>query len=61
MKKEEFRTNDFLLCPMIDARRIEVFTSLYNHSGIEIEPVVAKIIEQDTFHHYLDEQRVVFF
>ncbi|MFW6310237.1 MAG: tRNA (adenosine(37)-N6)-threonylcarbamoyltransferase complex dimerization subunit type 1 TsaB, partial [Prolixibacteraceae bacterium] len=38
-----------LFCPMIDARRMEVYTSLYDISGQQIEPVTAKIIDESSF------------
>ena len=38
--------NDTLLCPMIDARRMEVYTSIYDSSLNIIEPTVAKIIDE---------------
>jgi len=50
-----------LFCPMIDARRMEVFTCLYHVSGKEAEAVSAKIIEQDTFSQLLSFHRIYFF
>ena len=35
------------LCPMLDARRMEVYCALYSKS--QASPVVAKIIDQDSF------------
>src|SRR6186713_64350 len=34
-----------LLCPMIDARRMEVFTALYSTDLVEIMPATAMVIE----------------
>ncbi len=50
-----------LFCPMIDARRMEVYTALYNAGGERIEPVSAKIIDQNSFAEYLDRHPVLFF
>jgi len=50
-----------LFCPMIDARRMEVFTCLLDHSGNEVEPVSAQIIDGESFQGYLDKKPVVFF
>ncbi len=50
-----------LFCPMIDARRMEVFTCLYHASGEEEETVSAKIIDRDTFSHLLASRRIYFF
>ena len=49
-----------LICPMIDARRMEVFTSLYDHHLSEILPVSAKIIDEESFHSELKGQLITF-
>ena len=48
-------------CPMIDARRMEVYASLYNICLNEIRPVQADIIDEDSYKEYLKQQPVVFF
>jgi len=50
-----------LFCPMIDARRMEVYTSLFNANGEKTEPVSAKIIDENSFSGYLNEHPVLFF
>ncbi|MCA1761027.1 MAG: tRNA (adenosine(37)-N6)-threonylcarbamoyltransferase complex dimerization subunit type 1 TsaB, partial [Bacteroidales bacterium] len=50
-----------LFCPMIDARRMEVFTALFNSKGDKIEPVSAKIIDEKSFLEYLNQHPVLFF
>ncbi len=50
---------DALLCPMLDARRMEVYASLYDRSLKEIRPIHADIVNQDTYKEYLD--RPVYF
>jgi tRNA threonylcarbamoyladenosine biosynthesis protein TsaB len=49
------------LSPMIDARRMEVFTALFSPSGDMIEPISARIIHEDSFNYYLEQDQVVFF
>lgn len=49
-----------LICPMIDARRMEVFTSVYNNKLEEIEIVNAKIVDEKSFILELDEHYVTF-
>lgn len=50
-----------LLCPMIDARRMEVYTAVFNeHLGL-VEGVEAKILDQTTFNEYLFEHPMIFF
>ncbi|WP_377130210.1 tRNA (adenosine(37)-N6)-threonylcarbamoyltransferase complex dimerization subunit type 1 TsaB [Mucilaginibacter antarcticus] len=50
-----------LLCPMIDARRMEVYTALYNIDGSEVKPTTAEIIDENSFAEYLKDNSIVFF
>ncbi len=51
----------FLFCPMIDARRMEVYTALYNPDGNEIKAVSAEIIEENFLSELLDKYQILFF
>ncbi|TNF41403.1 MAG: tRNA (adenosine(37)-N6)-threonylcarbamoyltransferase complex dimerization subunit type 1 TsaB [Bacteroidetes bacterium] len=51
----------YLFCPMIDARRMEVYTALYNTHGKEIRPVSAEIIEENFLSELLDKNQILFF
>ena len=53
--------NDVLLCPMIDARRMEVYTSVFDSSLEIIEPTSAKIIDEESFLNLLADHKIVFF
>jgi tRNA threonylcarbamoyladenosine biosynthesis protein TsaB len=53
--------NTDLLCPMIDARRMEVFTAIYNKDLEEIQPPQAMLLNKDSFAGLLKNQRVCFF
>jgi tRNA threonylcarbamoyladenosine biosynthesis protein TsaB len=53
--------SDILLCPMIDARRMEVYTALYDLEGNQLEAVTAKIISEDSFADQLAKHRILFF
>jgi tRNA threonylcarbamoyladenosine biosynthesis protein TsaB len=50
-----------LFCPMIDARRMEVYTALYNSKGEEIRPVSAEIINENFLSEFLENQKILFF
>lgn len=50
-----------LICPMVDARRMEVYTALYNAAGETVLPVSAKIIDQNSFEEYLKDHKILFF
>ena len=51
---------DGLICPMIDARRMEVFTAVYNANLDPVEEVTAKIVNPESFLEYLDERSITF-
>ena len=50
-----------LLCPMLDARRMEVYAQLFDRSLHEVRPIRADVVEPDTYKEYLDEHPVYFF
>jgi len=50
-----------LLCPMIDARRMEVYAAIYDRSLHEIRPVGADVVDADTYREWLDKGKVYFF
>ncbi|RZK53246.1 MAG: tRNA (adenosine(37)-N6)-threonylcarbamoyltransferase complex dimerization subunit type 1 TsaB [Pedobacter sp.] len=49
-----------LICPMIDARRMEVFTAVYNNHLHPVETVNAKIVDEKSFILELDNNYVTF-
>ena len=51
----------YLFCPMIDARRMEVYTCLLTDQLQELEPVAPVILAEDTFENQMAEQPVIFF
>lgn len=44
--------DNYLLCPMIDARRMEVYTALFNSALDTILPVNALLVKEDSFAEY---------
>jgi tRNA threonylcarbamoyladenosine biosynthesis protein TsaB len=55
---------DALYCPMIDARRMEVYTAIFtpNTEGVVlIEPMKSLIVEEGSFDHFFNQnKRIVF-
>ncbi|TCD01064.1 tRNA (adenosine(37)-N6)-threonylcarbamoyltransferase complex dimerization subunit type 1 TsaB [Pedobacter psychroterrae] len=49
-----------MVCPMIDARRMEVFTGLYDKDLKEVTPVAAQIIDEHSFAEVLASNNVSF-
>ena len=58
---EKVKEDDALLCPMLDARRMEVYAALFDRSLREIRPTAADIVDGDTYRTWLDERPVYFF
>jgi tRNA threonylcarbamoyladenosine biosynthesis protein TsaB len=49
-----------LLAPMIDARRMEVYTALFDQEGVRLKDTSAEIITADYFTAYPDRQILLF-
>lgn len=50
-----------LLCPMIDARRMEVYSAVYNRALHEVRGIQADVVDAETYREYLDRGPVYFF
>ncbi|PST82156.1 tRNA (adenosine(37)-N6)-threonylcarbamoyltransferase complex dimerization subunit type 1 TsaB [Pedobacter yulinensis] len=48
------------VCPMIDARRMEVYTALFDGTGARLKETAAKIIDEESFRTALAAQNLVF-
>jgi tRNA threonylcarbamoyladenosine biosynthesis protein TsaB len=53
--------NKALLCPMLDARRMEVYCAVYNDEMQEIVSTNAKILDEHSFNELLANQQIIFF
>lgn len=56
-----FYSDNYLFCPLLDARRMEVYCALFDKNLTAIEPTQAKIIDADSFKEVLATHSVVFF
>ena len=52
--------NDPMIVPMIDARRMEVYTAVYSAGGDRLTEVEARVIGPDAFAEYLEQGEVLF-
>lgn len=50
-----------LLCPMVDARRMEVYTQMFTSSGEPLSDVAAEIITEQSFSVERSERQIVIF
>ena len=53
--------DDALLCPMIDARRMEVYAAVYDRALRVVRGTQADVVDNDTYRAYLDAHPVYFF
>jgi tRNA threonylcarbamoyladenosine biosynthesis protein TsaB len=49
-----------LYCPMIDARRMEVYTAMYNYAMIELALPSANILDENSFSDMLNSNKIYF-
>jgi len=60
--EKEFKNIDSAwLCPMIDARRMEVFTAFYDKNCLIKKEISADIIDEDSYLNILNEREIAFF
>lgn len=57
-KKQNF---EGYLCPMLDARRMEVYCSIYDSSLKVIQPLEARVIDENSFSELLTKHKILFF
>jgi len=50
----------YLYCPMIDARRMEVFTAIYNDELREIKAPRALVLEPTYFDEIMKDRQIIF-
>jgi tRNA threonylcarbamoyladenosine biosynthesis protein TsaB len=53
--------DDVWLCPMLDARRMEVYSALYDRHGLAVTPIKAEIIDESSYSEELDSRTICFF
>lgn len=53
--------DDALLCPMIDARRMEVYAAIYDRALRTVRPTAADVVDEATYAEFLDRHPVYFF
>jgi tRNA threonylcarbamoyladenosine biosynthesis protein TsaB len=52
---------DTLFCPMLDARRMEVYYSIFDYTGNLVKEISAEIIDKDSFAEIPDSKNIIFF
>lgn len=59
--RHEAVEDDALLVPMIDARRMEVYSAVYDRALKEVRGIQADVVDGHTYKEYLDRGPVYFF
>ena len=60
LRNEEIE-DEALLCPMIDARRMEVYAALYDRALKPVRDIQADVVDADTYRQWLEDRPVYFF
>ena len=60
LRNEEIE-DEALLCPMIDARRMEVYAALYDRALKPVRGIQADVVDADTYRQWLEDRPVYFF
>lgn len=60
-QKQLGEDKDMLYCPMIDARRMEVYAAIYDSELREVRGAAADVVDAATYASYLEKGKVCFF
>ena len=58
---EKIAEDNALLCPMLDARRMEVYAQVFDRALAEKRGIQADVVDADTYKEYLAQSPVYFF
>ena len=53
--------DDALLCPMIDARRMEVYAEVFDRALRPVRDIQADVVDETTYRELLDKHKIYFF
>lgn len=59
-KKSIDTTDTYRIAPMIDARRMEVYTALYDWEGVRLNEVHSEILDDNSFREFLVKEPILF-
>ena len=59
--KDGNKTGNTIFCPMLDARRMEVYSAMYDEDGNIIKDISAEIITENSFYSIPSEHNIIFF
>jgi tRNA threonylcarbamoyladenosine biosynthesis protein TsaB len=57
----EIKSENVIYCPMLDARRMEVYYCLFDSNGLRLGEISAEIIGENSFSGISEENQIIFF
>ncbi|MBI9066424.1 MAG: tRNA (adenosine(37)-N6)-threonylcarbamoyltransferase complex dimerization subunit type 1 TsaB [Salinivirgaceae bacterium] len=61
MARDKVKTTELIYCPMIDARRMEVYSAMFDSNMKEIRKTMAEVIDENSFASDLLNTKIAFF
>jgi len=58
--KQKYEEEELIFLPMIDARRMEVYTAAYDNNLNCIENVHPEIVDENSFKKFIEQKKVIF-
>jgi tRNA threonylcarbamoyladenosine biosynthesis protein TsaB len=58
---ENENTENLLFCPMLDARRMEVYCAIYDYTGNITRKISAEVITEESFIDIPESKKIIFF
>lgn len=58
---QDYHDADICFCPMIDARRMEVYCAIYDKDLSQLKPISAEIISEDVFDKVVGKRKMILF
>ncbi len=55
------KKENYLYCPMLDARRMEIYYALYDDIGNNVKEVSAEVIDENSFSDIPTSKKIIFF
>ena len=56
----QVKAENGLIIPMLDARRLEVYSAIFNSDYQEVRAIEAQVLDENSFSEYLKERKVYF-
>jgi tRNA threonylcarbamoyladenosine biosynthesis protein TsaB len=61
LRKHNILEENILLCPLMDARRMEVYTAFFNNQSEPVNEIQALVLDSTSFNNELEKAQVAFF